>query len=137
MTKIYVTAPIARRDNGAIITADAVKCESAEAAVERAEHLSQTQGYLGAWAFSAISNPTYGFEIDEVQIRSCAKEHADPREMTCGVGCTVNDQPPEEGKSFRRFGLTAHDRLVARRSRYASCPTDAGSPYDVDIIAQI
>ena len=66
MTTIYVAAPIARRDDGAIITADAVRCGSAEAAVESAERLSRTQGYIGAWAFRAIGNPTYGFEIDEV-----------------------------------------------------------------------
>jgi hypothetical protein len=30
---------------------------------------SQTQSYIGAWAFSAIGNLTYGFEIDEVLSR--------------------------------------------------------------------
>jgi hypothetical protein len=34
-----------------------------------AERLSRTQGYIGAWAFSAIGNPAYGFEIDEVLSR--------------------------------------------------------------------
>jgi hypothetical protein len=69
MTTIYVAAPIARRDDGVIITTDAVQCETADAAIEHAEHLSRTQGYVGAWAFSAIGNPTYGFEIDEVLSR--------------------------------------------------------------------
>jgi hypothetical protein len=68
-TTIYVAAPVARRDDGAIITADAARCETAEAAIERAEQLWQTQGYLGAWAFSAIGNPTYGYEVDEVLSR--------------------------------------------------------------------
>jgi hypothetical protein len=65
-TTIYVAAPIARRDDGAIITADAGGCESADAAIERAERLSQAQGYIGAWAFAAVGRPTYGYEIDKV-----------------------------------------------------------------------
>jgi hypothetical protein len=56
MTKIYVAAPIVRRDDGAIITADAERCESAEAAIERAENLARSKGCIGAWAFTAEGN---------------------------------------------------------------------------------
>ena len=52
MTTIYVAAPIARRDDGAITTADAERCETAEAAIKRAESLSRSQGYIGGWAFT-------------------------------------------------------------------------------------
>ena len=45
---------------------DAVRCETADAAIDHAERLSRSPGYIGAWAFMAIGNPTYGFEIDEV-----------------------------------------------------------------------
>jgi hypothetical protein len=51
------------------ITADAERCESAEAAIERAESLSRSQGYIGAWAFSAVGDQTYGFAVDEVLSR--------------------------------------------------------------------
>jgi hypothetical protein len=69
MTTIYVAAPIARRDDGVIITADAVRCENTEAAIEHAERLSRTQGYIGGWAFTAVGDQTYGYEIEKVLSR--------------------------------------------------------------------
>lgn len=36
MNTIFVSAGIARRDDGAIITADAVQCETVEAAIDHA-----------------------------------------------------------------------------------------------------
>jgi hypothetical protein len=68
-TTIYVAAPVARRDDGAIITADAARCETAEAAIESAERMSREQGHIESWAFTAVGNPTDGFSIDEVLSR--------------------------------------------------------------------
>jgi hypothetical protein len=44
----YLAAPIARRDDGAILTDDAVECLSAEAAIHRAEQMSRQPHYIGA-----------------------------------------------------------------------------------------
>ena len=53
----YLAAPIARRDDGAILTDDAVECLSAEAAIRRAEQMSRQPHYIGAWAFSHTGYP--------------------------------------------------------------------------------
>jgi chloramphenicol 3-O-phosphotransferase len=63
---IYVSAGIARRDDGVIVSVDGVRCEDADAAIDHAERLSQSPGYIGGWAFTAEGNPTYGFEISRV-----------------------------------------------------------------------
>ena len=61
----YVAAPIARRDDGAILTDDAVECPSAEAAIRCAEQMSRAPGYIGAWAFSRTGYPAIGWYDDE------------------------------------------------------------------------
>jgi hypothetical protein len=44
----YLAAPIARRDDGAILTDDAVECLSAEVAIRSAEQMSRQPHYIGA-----------------------------------------------------------------------------------------
>jgi hypothetical protein len=44
----YIAAPIARRDDGALLTDDAVECCSAEAAIECARQMAHASGYVGA-----------------------------------------------------------------------------------------
>jgi hypothetical protein len=59
-TIYYLAAPIARRDDGTILTDDAVECLSAEAAIRRAEQMSRQPHYIGAWAFSHTGYPAIG-----------------------------------------------------------------------------
>jgi hypothetical protein len=48
----YYAQPIARRDDGAVLTDDTVECLDAESAIRCAERLARSLGYVGAWAFS-------------------------------------------------------------------------------------
>ena len=65
----FLAAPIARRDDGAILTDDAVECSSAEAAIRCAEKMSRTSGYIGAWAFSHSGDPNIGWVKDAKVLR--------------------------------------------------------------------
>jgi hypothetical protein len=50
----YLVLPFARRDDGMIVPDDqgAVECASAEAAVQLAEAMAHTHGYVAAMAFA-------------------------------------------------------------------------------------
>ena len=48
----YYAQPIARRDDGAVLTDDIVECLDDEDAIRCAENLAHSPGYIGAWAFS-------------------------------------------------------------------------------------
>ena len=63
----YLAAPIARRDDGAILTDDAVECLSAEAAIHRAEQMSRQPHYIGAWAFANTGYPAIG-RLDDAEV---------------------------------------------------------------------
>jgi hypothetical protein len=63
----YLAAPIARRDDGAILTDDAVECLSAEAAIRSAEQMSRQPHYIGAWAFSHTGYTAIG-RFDDAEV---------------------------------------------------------------------
>jgi hypothetical protein len=65
----FVAAPIARRDDGALLTDDAVECCSAEAAIECARQMAHALGYVGAWAFSRTGYPGSGWYEDAQVLR--------------------------------------------------------------------
>jgi hypothetical protein len=63
----YVAAPIARRDDGAVLCDEAIQCSSSEAAIECARQMARSPFYVGAWAFSRTGYPSLGwFEDAEV-----------------------------------------------------------------------
>jgi hypothetical protein len=63
----YLAAPIARRDDGTILTDDAIECVSAEAAIRHAEQMSRQPHYIGAWAFSHTGCPATG-PLDDAEV---------------------------------------------------------------------
>jgi hypothetical protein len=63
----YVAAPIARRDDGALVEDQAVRCVNAEHAIAVAEIMASEPHYAGAWAYCRTGDPTTGwFEPAEV-----------------------------------------------------------------------
>jgi hypothetical protein len=60
----YLAAPIARRDDGAVLTDAAVECPSAEAAIECARQMFRSLAFIGAWAFSRTGYPVLGWYED-------------------------------------------------------------------------
>jgi hypothetical protein len=59
MTTYHVALPFIVTDDG-IAPGDAAECQTAEAAIVRAEALSRTDGYVGAVAFSRTGDPDLG-----------------------------------------------------------------------------
>lgn len=67
----YVAAPIARRDDGAIIEDEAVRCINANhaIAVAVAELLASEPHYCGAWAYSRTGDLATGWFEDADVLR--------------------------------------------------------------------
>ena len=65
----YLAAPIARRDDGALLADAAIECSSAEAAVRLAEQMAREPGHVGAWAFSRTGYPAIGWYEDAQVLR--------------------------------------------------------------------
>lgn len=57
----HAAMPIARRDDGAILTDYAVECASPEAAVECARQLADLPQYVGAVAYTRTGIPALGW----------------------------------------------------------------------------
>jgi len=57
----HAAVPIARRDDGAILTDDAIECASPEAAVECARQMAGLPQYVGAVAYTRTGYPDIGW----------------------------------------------------------------------------
>lgn len=63
----YVAMPFLQDDAGSPIAGAAEECQSASAALRRAEILSKTAGNIGAIAFSRTGDPSIG-EFSDAQL---------------------------------------------------------------------
>ncbi len=65
----HAAMPIVRRDDGAILGDEAVKCPSPEAAVECARQMASLPHNIGAVAFTRSGYPDLGFYDDAEILR--------------------------------------------------------------------
>ncbi len=63
----YVAMPFLQDDAGSPVAGAAEECQSASAALRRAEILSKTAGNIGAIAFSRTGDPSIG-EFSDAQL---------------------------------------------------------------------
>jgi hypothetical protein len=63
----YVAMPFLQDDAGSPVAGAAEECQSASAALRRAEILSRTAGNIGAIAFSRTGDPSIG-EFSDAQL---------------------------------------------------------------------
>ena len=65
----YVALPFTAADDGAA-PGEAAECQSAQAAIRRAEQLSRVAGNIGAVAFSRTGDPAVGEFSDAVVLKA-------------------------------------------------------------------
>jgi len=110
----FVAAPIARRDDGAVLCDDAVQCDGPEAAIETARQMALSPFYVGAWAFSRTGYPSLGWS--EMQ-KSCADLAAsDQAPIFHRIGSWLADVPS------RRYDLRKAPAAARCRGFFEGCP---------------
>jgi hypothetical protein len=72
----YVALPFGRDDDGPAAR-EGTECQSAHAAIMRAEALSRAEGHVGAVAFSRTGDPMIGEFSDAVLLRAFGEVPSD------------------------------------------------------------
>lgn len=69
----YVALAFLRDDDGSLVPGEAQECQTAAAALRRAETLSRAMGHSGAVAFSRSGDPMTGEFGDATLLKKCGE----------------------------------------------------------------